>query len=74
MNATETPTARQINALRREAEAACDRDMVLICDLAAAAHETADAQGGDLIGPDGAIWTRTAALAACADVIAAASC
>ena len=54
---------------RAEAEAAGDRAQVDLCDLALAAHETADAQGGDLIGPDGAIWTRTEAREACADAI-----
>ena len=46
-----------------------DRAQVDLCDQALAAHETADAQGGDLIGPDGAIWTRTEAREACADAI-----
>jgi hypothetical protein len=65
----ETITTAQIKALRAEAEAAGDRAQVDLCDLALAAHETADAQGGDLIGPDGAIWTRTEAREACADAI-----
>lgn len=65
----ETIATAQIKALRAEAEAAGDRAQVDLCDLALAAHETADAQGGDLIGPDGAIWTRTEAREACADAI-----
>jgi len=65
----ETITTAQIKALRAEAESAGDRAQVDLCDLALAAHETVDAQGGDLIGPDGAIWTRTEAREACADAI-----
>jgi hypothetical protein len=65
----ETITTAQIKALRAEAEAAGDRAQVDLCDLALAAHETADAQGGDLIGPDGAIWTRTEAREACAGAL-----
>ena len=66
---TDTVTDEQIKALREEALAAGDRAQVDLCDVALAAHETADAEGGELRGPDGEIWTRTEAREACADAI-----
>lgn len=68
----ETITTAQIKALREEAYAAGDYAEADICALALAAHETADSEGGDLIGPDGKVWTRTMARAALADTINAA--
>lgn len=65
----DTITTEQIKALREEALAAGDRAQVDLCDVALAAHETADAEGGELRGPDGEIWTRTEAREACADAI-----
>lgn len=68
----DTITTAQIRALRQEALAAGGYDQELLCSIALAAHETADAEGGDLIGPDGKPTTRTAAREACAEAIAAA--
>lgn len=65
----ETITATEIRALRREAEEHSDHDQVLICDLALAPHETHNADGSPLIGPDGQNWTRSQARGACADAI-----
>ena len=65
----DTITAKQIRALHDEAVAAGDYLMSDICQIALAAHETADEQGGDLIGPDGRVWTRTEARESCADAI-----
>ena len=65
----DTITATEIRALRHEAEEHSDHDQVLVCDLALAPHRAANADGSPLIGPDGQVWTRTQARAACADVI-----
>lgn len=62
-------TKKQIRALHEEALAAGDYRQVGICDLALAAHETADEFGNSLVGPDGKIWTRTEAREECARVI-----
>lgn len=65
----DTVTATQIRALREEALAHGDQRQVDICDMALASHETADEIGGDLVGPEGDVWTRTQAREACADAI-----
>jgi len=70
MTTPETITTRQIRSLRDEALAAGDYAQVDICDVALAAHETADAEGGELRGPDGEVWTRSEARTECARVIA----
>lgn len=67
---TTAVTTSQITALRGEAYEHGDHDMALICELALAPHETANADGADLIGPDGKVWTRSQAREACAEVIA----
>lgn len=65
----ETITTKQIKALRNEALAADDSRQVDWCDLALAAHERTDSEGGDLIAPTGVQTTRTRARQVCADAI-----
>lgn len=57
----ENITTAQIRTLADEAVACGDHAMADICAIALAAHETADAEGNDLVGPDGKVWTRTQA-------------
>lgn len=54
----------------QEALAAGDYHQADLCAIALAPHESADSQGGDLVGPDGQPWTRTEAREECARVIA----
>lgn len=63
-------TDRQIRTLRAEAEAAGDYAQIDVCDVALAAHETPDAEGNDLTGPDRAPMTRSEARALCARAVA----
>lgn len=69
MVTADTITTKQIKALRNEALAADDSRQVDWCDIALAAHERADSEGNDLIGPDGVQTTRSKAREVCADVI-----
>lgn len=69
----DTITIEQIRKLRNEATASGDSMQVDYCDLALATHETADANGGDLIDPQTKLpITRTEARGICADAINAA--
>ncbi len=64
-NITET----QIKTLRTESLNARDYLMADWCDLALAAHETADSQGSPLIDPHGMEICRSQAREVCADAI-----
>lgn len=68
-NLTADITSAQIRALRTEAIAAGDYLQVDLCDLALAAHETAAADGSQLLDPGGHPISRSEARAICAEAI-----
>jgi len=69
MTAFEFASEGQIRELRSAAQAAGDTRMTDICDVALAAHETANAEGAALVDPDGYPMTRTEARELCTAVI-----
>ena len=65
----ETITARDIRALRAEAEAAGDYRQIDWCDVCLAGREETNDDGMPLVDPDGNPTTRTAAREICAAAI-----
>lgn len=73
MKNADTITTKEIRALREEAKAHRDYVMADWCDVALAAHETADSEGCDLLDPvTGEATCRSQAREICADAINAA--
>lgn len=58
-------TPARIAALHAEAASAGDSYLVDWCDLARAPHESCNADGSDLVGPEGMATTRTFARYVC---------
>lgn len=65
-------TSAVIADLRTEAVSAGDSYLVDWCDLARAPHESCNADGSDLVGPEGMPTTRTFSRGVCARAVNAA--